>query len=61
MFFFLFKSIITSAGEEDFETFMESVKARSLAARTRAIASQGMNIIKSICYFLTFIVFPLMA
>ncbi|CAD5119232.1 DgyrCDS7865 [Dimorphilus gyrociliatus] len=28
------------AGEEDFETFMESVKARSLAARTRAIASQ---------------------
>ncbi len=31
-----------AGGEDDFEMFLESVKARSLAARTRAIASQGM-------------------
>ena len=32
---------IRAGGEDDFESFLENVKARSLAARTRALPSQG--------------------
>ena len=34
-------SCSSAGGEDDFEMFLESVKARSLAARTRALESQG--------------------
>ena len=37
-----------AGGEDDFEMFLESVKARSLAARTRAIASQGMYMLSGL-------------
>ena len=31
----------SAGGEDDFEMFLESVKARSLAARTRALPASG--------------------
>ena len=36
----LFCVFRSAAGDEDFDAFLESVKKRSLAARTRALSSQ---------------------
>ena len=33
----------SAGGEDDFEMFLESVRARSLAARTRALPAQGIK------------------
>lgn len=52
-----FKYHCRAGGEEDFDMFMECVKARSAAAQTRALNSQGMYWFQMICLYVNFCAF----